>query len=218
MNLTTSQKINRMSTKFLDDLRSRPINIYTLIMIAALIAFEVFNFSTTDFALQEMLGGNGMGALRWSTILALAFCGMDFAGIASLLSGPKDNTSRASWFMLGAWVVAATMNAGLTWWGVSVTLYNQPADSVMVLDPLTFVTVIPALVSLGVWIIRILIIASLIYAFNPKLEQPARKAPQAVKATSSKRAFGFQDNPQPMPSGFQPLNTHGKSQHEPFRY
>jgi hypothetical protein len=216
MNLTTSQKFNRMSTKFLDDLRNRSINVYTLIMIAALIAFEVFNFSTTDFALREMLGGNSMGAMRWSTILALAFCGMDFAGIASLLSGTKDKNNRASWYMLGAWVVAATMNAGLTWWGVSVTLYNQPADSILVLDPLTFVTVIPVLVSLGVWIIRIMIIASLIYAFNPKLEQTARKAPQAVKAT--KRSFGFNDNPQPMPSGFQPLDTQARSHNEPFRY
>jgi hypothetical protein len=216
MNLTTSQKLNRMSTKFLDDLRSRSINVYTLIMIAALIAFEIFNFSTTDFALREMMGGNSMGAVRWSTILALAFCGMDFAGIASLLSGASDKNDRASWYMLGAWVVAATMNAGLTWWGVSVTLYNQPADSIMVLDPLTFVTVIPVLVSLGVWLIRIMIIASLIYAFNPKLEQPARKTQKTVR--TPKRSFGFNDSPQPMPSGFQPLNTQAKSQHEPFRY
>ena len=216
MNLTTSQKINRMSTKFLDDLRSRPINVYTLIMIAALIAFEIFNFSTTDFALREMLGGNSMGAMRWSTILALAFCGMDFAGIASLLSESSDKNNRASWYMLGAWVVAATMNAGLTWWGVSVTLYNQPADSIMVLDPLTFVTVIPVLVSLGVWIIRIMIIASLIYAFNPKLEQPTGKTQKIVR--TPRRSFGFNDNPQPMPSGFQPLNTQAKSHNEPFRY
>ena len=216
MNLTTSQKFNRMSSKFLDDLRSRSINVYTLIMIAALIAFEVFNFSTTDFALREMLGGNSMGALRWSTILALAFCGMDFAGIASLLSGSADKNNRASWYMLGAWVVAATMNAGLTWWGVSVTLYNQPADSIMVLDPLTFVTVIPVLVSLGVWIIRIMIIASLIYAFNPKLEQAAHKSQKIVR--TPKRSFGFNDSPQPMPSGYQPLNTQAKSHNEPFRY
>jgi hypothetical protein len=216
MNLTTSQKFNRMSTKFLDDLRSRSINVYTFIMIAALIAFEIFNFSTTDFALRDMLGSNSMGALRWSTILALAFCGMDFAGIASLLSGSKDKNNRASWYLLGAWVVAATMNAGLTWWGVSVTLYNQPADSILVLDPMTFVTTIPVLVSLGIWVIRILIIASLIYSFNPNPEQPTHKVQSMTK--TKKRSFGFNDNPQPMPSGFQPLNTQSKSHQEPFRY
>jgi hypothetical protein len=216
MNLTTSQKFNRMSSKFWEDLHSRSINVYTLIMVAALIAFEIFNFSTTDFALRDMLGSMGMGTLSWSTILSLAFCGMDFAGIASLLSNPQKESSRASWFVLGAWVVAATMNAGLTWWGVSVTLYNQPADSILVLDPLTYVTAIPVMVSLGVWIIRILIIAALIYAFNPKLEQAAPKAQKITQL--QKRAFGFNDTPQPMPSGFKPLDTRAERRDEPFRY
>jgi len=100
----------------------------------------------------------------------------------------------------------------LTWWGVSVAIYNQPADSVFILDPLTFVTAIPVLVSVGVWIIRILIIGSLVYSFNPSLgKQPVRKA------RAQKRSFGFKDAPQAVPSGFTPINTQARSNHDPFR-
>jgi hypothetical protein len=213
MNLTTTQRLSRMSGKFFSSLRDRSINAYTLVMLAALIAFECFNFSTTDFALQGMFGSMGMGALRWSTILALAFCGMDLAGITKLLASSKNDRSSAGWYLLGAWVVAATMNAGLTWWGVSVAIYNQPADSMLVLDPITFVTAIPLLVSFGVWLIRILIIGALVFSFNPKSGTQSAKPAQAPK-----RAMGFSDNRQAVPSGYKPLNTQARTHNDPFRY
>jgi hypothetical protein len=213
MNLTTTQRLSRMSGKFFSSLRDRSINAYTLVMLAALIAFECFNFSTTDFALQGMFGSMGMGALRWSTILALAFCGMDLAGITKLLANSKADRSSAGWYLLGAWVVAATMNAGLTWWGVSVAIYNQPADSMLVLDPITFVTAIPLLVSFGVWLIRILIIGALVFSFNPKSGTPSAKPAQAHR-----RAMGFSDNRQAVPSGYKPLNTQARTHNDPFRY
>jgi len=213
MNLTTTQRLSRMSGKFFAGLRGKSINAYTLIMVAALIAFECFNFSTTDFALQGMFGEMGMGALRWSTILSLAFCGMDLAGITKLLSNPRSESGRASWYLLGAWVLAASMNAGLTWWGVSIAIYNQPADSMLVLDPITFVTAIPLLVSFGVWLICILIIGALVFSFDPRNNRQAEKP-----AHSQKRTFGFSDNRQAVPSGYKPLNTQARSQNDPFRY
>ena len=134
MNLPTTQKFNRLSARFLENMRNRSINVFTMIMIAALAAFECFSFSTTEYALGNMLGDMGMGFVRWSTILSLAFCGMDLAGIARLLNSENrvDRRDTSSWFLLGAWVLAAAMNAGLTWWGVSVALYNQPADSILI--------------------------------------------------------------------------------------
>jgi hypothetical protein len=42
-----------------------------LIMIAALIAFEVFNFSTTEYALSTFFGAhNALGMVSWATVLA----------------------------------------------------------------------------------------------------------------------------------------------------
>ena len=55
--------------------------VFSFLMIGALLAFEIFNYSTTEFAMADLLGGLSFGGLRWSTILALAFCGIDFAGI-----------------------------------------------------------------------------------------------------------------------------------------
>ena len=54
------------------------------ILLGALLAFEVFNYSTTDFALRDVLGDLRFAGIHWSTILSIAFCGIDFAGIARL--------------------------------------------------------------------------------------------------------------------------------------
>lgn len=59
------------------------------ILIGALLAFEVFNYSTTDFALRDILGELKFAGLRWATILSIAFCGIDFAGIARLFTPEK---------------------------------------------------------------------------------------------------------------------------------
>ena len=53
---------------------------FGMILLAALIAFEIFNFSTTEYSLGDLLGKLTFAGVRWSTILALAFCGIDFAG------------------------------------------------------------------------------------------------------------------------------------------
>ncbi|GAF95342.1 unnamed protein product, partial [marine sediment metagenome] len=43
-------------------------------IFGALVAFEIFNYGTTEFALGDLLGDLGFAGIRWSTILALAFC------------------------------------------------------------------------------------------------------------------------------------------------
>ena len=48
-----------------------------MMIVGALLAFEVFNFSTTQYALHDMLGDLTFAGFRWATILAIAFCGID---------------------------------------------------------------------------------------------------------------------------------------------
>ena len=72
----------------------QPTTFFITLIFGALIAFEIFNYSTTDHALQDLLGNFQFGGLRWSTILALAFCGIDFAGIARLFTPSKALTNR----------------------------------------------------------------------------------------------------------------------------
>ena len=179
-------------------LQLRSYGIYILIILAALISFEIFNYSTTDFALRDLLGEPGFVGIRWSTILALAFCGMDFAGIARLFT-PQDKgiEGREGWFLLGSWIVASTMNACLTWWGVSIAIYNHHVESVLVVDPMTIVTVVPVFVAIMVWVIRILIIGSLVSSLNRILYGKEKKT--AKTKTAAGYSFGFKP-PAPKPS------------------
>jgi len=131
------------------------------ILIAALLAFEVFNYSTTDFALHDVLGDLNFVGLRWSTVLSIAFCGIDFAGIARLFTPEKGREEPAEvWYLFGAWLLAAAMNACLTWWGVSVAIINHSSAGSVLLGQTTMVKVVPVFVAVMVWLIRVLIIGT----------------------------------------------------------
>ena len=66
------------------------VMILGVIIIVALVSFELFNYTTTEYALGDLLGGLTFLGLRWSTILSIAFCGIDFAGIARLFVTGRD--------------------------------------------------------------------------------------------------------------------------------
>jgi len=101
-----------------------------VIILGALAAFEIFNYSTTQFALADVLGNLKFAGISWSTILALAFCGIDFAGIARLFTPEQGRDEPAEvWYLFGAWLLAAAMNATLTWWGVSIAILTTPASA-----------------------------------------------------------------------------------------
>jgi len=138
------------------------ISITTFILLIGLIAFEMFNYSTTDYALKDLLGDLKFAGIYWSTILAVAFCLIDFAGIARLfMPGNKMSDLKEDWFLFGAWFLAATMNAILTWWGVSMSIVNHSVMSSTIIDPDTIHLIVPIFVSIMVWITRILLIGSL---------------------------------------------------------
>jgi hypothetical protein len=132
-----------------------------VMIIGALLAFEIFNYSTTDFALNDLLGNLTFVGIRWSTILALAFCGIDFAGIARLFTPEEGaNEPKEIWYLLGAWVLGATMNAMLTWWGVSIAILNNHTLGNAVIDRVTLLKIVPIFVAAMVWLSRILIIGT----------------------------------------------------------
>jgi hypothetical protein len=131
-------------------------------IIAALIAFEIFNFSTTEFALNDVLGELKFLGIRWATILSIAFCGIDFAGIARIFTPEKGRDEPAEvWYLFGAWLLAAAMNAMLTWWGVSVAIVSHTSQAGgIVVSNATLTKVIPVFVAIMVWLIRVLIIGT----------------------------------------------------------
>ena len=167
MNLSQTRRLAHSPQQIVETLQLRSSAVFTLLIFLALLAFELFNYSTTDYALRDLLGDIGLSSLSWATILAMAFCAMDFAGIARLFSPQEEGKEkRENWYLLAAWLLAATMNAGLTWWGVSMAIYNHPVQSIMVVDPLAIVTVVPIFVAVLVWVLRILIIGSLVTSLN----------------------------------------------------
>ena len=185
-------------TKTVGRMTPRPGIIFGLIILAALVAFEVFNFSTTDFALKDLLGDLSFAGIRWATILAVAFCSIDFAGIARLFAPyPNGEEPGEAWYLFGAWFLAATMNAILTWWGVSLAIANHALRSTTVVDPDLLTTAVPVFVALMVWVIRILVIGSLTVASRRLLEGERRPTSLPVVAS---RARTYTTRPTPLPS------------------
>ncbi len=129
------------------------------IILSALLAFEVFNYSSTAFALKDILGDLSFGPLSWATILAIAFCGIDFAGIARIFTPEKGRDEPAEvWYLFGAWLLAAAFNATLTWWGVSVAVLQNNAQGGVLLGQATMTKVVPIFVAAMVLMIRVLLI------------------------------------------------------------
>ena len=133
-----------------------------LMIIGALLAFEIFNFSTTQFALRDVLGDLTFAGMRWASILAIAFCGIDFAGIARIFTPEQGaDEPKEIYYLFGAWFLAAAFNAMLTWWGVSVAIVNHNSQSAgAVISNETMTKVVPIFVAVMILLIRVLIIGT----------------------------------------------------------
>lgn len=135
--------------------------LFGFLILGALLAFEIFNYSTTDYALTDLIGNPRFAGIRWATILAIAFCGIDFAGIARLFTPEKGvGEPKEVWYLFGAWLLAATMNAVLTWWGVAIAILSHDSLGGAVIDRDTIIKIVPIFVAIMVWIIRVLIIGT----------------------------------------------------------
>ncbi len=205
--------------------------VFGLLIISALVAFEIFNYSTTDFALTDLLGDLKFWGVRWATILAIAFCGIDFAGIARLFT-PEGSVGEQPevWYLFGAWLIAATMNALLTWWGVSIAIVNHETLGNAVIARQTLLKIVPIFVAVMVWLLRVLIIGLFSVAGEKYFGQEQlnvqfpsasafRKAPVSVRKRApvmSVNQSGHRPSPKPAarsprrePS-YQPLSAQGR--------
>jgi hypothetical protein len=130
-------------------------------LIVALFAFEVFNFDTTRYALRNLLGDVSFLRLEWAAILAVAFCAIDFAGLARIFTPEKGRDEpKEVWYLMGAWLLGATMNAVMTWWAVSLTLLSHDFGN-EVLSRAQLLNYVPVFVAILVWLTRILFIGAL---------------------------------------------------------
>src|SRR3972149_3573357 len=153
--------------------------VWGLLVLGALVAFESFNYSTTEFAMRDMLGDLRFAGIGWATILALAFCSIDFAGLAHMFSNSTNLRAKQGaevWYLFAAWMLAATMNAMLTWWGVSIAILNHQSQGNAVVSNEMLLKVVPIFVAVMVWLIRVLIIGTFSVAGDRLFSQADRRA------------------------------------------
>lgn len=160
-----------------------------VILIAALVSFEIFNFDTTQYALLNLFGGLRFLGLEWAAILAFAFCGIDFAGLVRMFTPEKGRAeSKEVWLLTGAWLIGATMNAMMTWYAVALAISTRPVGVGGVShSEVQFYA--PLFVAILVWLTRILFIGSLSIAadhlYSPSSRALPRQAPVRYRSDNS---------------------------------
>jgi len=196
-----NRSLNIQLIPFLKKTALRRGAIFGAILMIALLAFEVFNFGTTSFALRDMLGDLTFAGMGWSTILAFAFCGIDFAGVARLFTPEQGRDEPAEvYYLFGAWLLAAAFNAMLTWWGVSVAIMNHSAQGGSLLGQATMVKMVPIFVAAMVWLVRVLIIGTFSIAGDRLFTLADARDGQAVYRNQP--AQPYYNNPAPKPQPY----------------
>ncbi len=207
---------NAMRSQAIDTAMAKAWNIFVsqrgkafgIMILGALLAFEVFNYSTTDFALNDVLGNLRFMGIQWSTILAIAFCGIDFAGIARMFTPAQTAAEEPAevWYLFGAWILAAAMNATLTWWGVSVAIANHTSQGSAILGNDTIRNFVPVFVAVMVWVIRILIIGTFSIAGERMFSHTDSRPRRASNGSDYPRTAVPQKSMQPAPIARQSYN------------
>ncbi|MCB8945122.1 MAG: hypothetical protein H6658_15355 [Ardenticatenaceae bacterium] len=173
-----------------------------LLLLIALIAFEIFNFDTTKFALTDFFGSTSFGGVRWASILAIAFCAIDFAGLIRFFTPERGTETPAEvWYLMGAWMLAATLNALMTWWAITLTLLNHDlGNEIMSREEL--LRFAPLFVAALVWLTRVLFIGAFSIAgghiFDFGQQRPSTPPPRPKPAANDKPTAFPLDRP-PLP-------------------
>jgi hypothetical protein len=199
------------------------------ILVVALLAFELFNFDTTRYALSNLLGDVRFIGISWASILATAFCAIDFAGLARLFTPEQGRDEpKAVWYLMGAWLLGATMNAIMTWWAISLTLLTHDFGN-EVLSREQLLRWVPFFVATLVWLTRILFIGAISvageYMFagalrqrpGKRLEAGAQRPLPTPPASPVQRTppGGRPFRPTPAPIRAKPQEENGRETHPP---
>ncbi len=190
-----------------------------IVFLAAILAFEVFNFDTTRFALNDLLRNQGFGrsgSISWAAVLAVAFCGIDFAGLIHIFTGgtDPDHTPTHIWYLMGAWLLGATLNAIMTWYAVSIILIDTPiTNGVMTQEEL--LKIVPIFVSFLVWLTRIMFIGALAIMGSQLLpfvhHRPTQRATEPSPETEPPRRRPVRDLRDEDEIPIRPRNHHSRN-------
>ena len=156
--------------------------VIAILLGVALIAFEIFNFDTTQYALANLLGEVRFVGVLWASILAVAFCAIDFAGLVRIFTPQRGaEEPRAVLFLTGAWFLGTIANAIMTWWAVSLTLLGHEFGN-EVLSREMLLRYVPIFVAMLVWLTRILFIGAFSMAGEEIFDQARTTASETKPA------------------------------------
>ena len=167
------------------DLIRHKAGVIISILVVGLVAFEMFNFDTTRFALNALMAGQPFWGVEWALVLALAFGSIDFAGLARILTPAAtwEDEPREVWLLTGAWLLGATMNAVMTWYAMVILIAPRRAQvGAGIVGQTAVMDAAPVFIAVMVWLTRVLLIGSLALALERAAEaapaRPKRSAPQ----------------------------------------
>jgi hypothetical protein len=130
--------------------------------LSVFVSFEIFNFSVSFFALNNLPGGINDWGIRWAVILAIVFCIIDFGGIALYnLKERAGRKSRLPGWLFGIWMAGASLNTLLIWWGLSIAIAIQPVGKARMVDTQILAILIPVSMAVLAGLIRILFTGTL---------------------------------------------------------
>jgi hypothetical protein len=99
--------------------------------------------------------------------------------------------------MFGAWILAATMNAILTWWGVVMAMQTHSVLSASIMESSSLGKIVPIFIALMVWVIRILLIGTLSKQGDRLLHGEKEKAPAGMSQREFRQAQSRTAHPNP---------------------
>jgi hypothetical protein len=162
-----------------------------VLLLFGLIAFEAFNFATTRGALEYFIPGKFMNA-GMATILAIAACCSDFGGLARMFTPEKGKDEPlVIYFLIVGWLLTSAINAFMTWFYVLMGVRGIQGVPLFSRDQI--IQVIPVIIAVFVWLVRILIVGAVAMAGEQvlwgKRGAPRISIPRPVTGRQSKPAL-----------------------------
>ncbi len=155
------------------------ISLFVLIWVLSLFSFEAFNFSSTELALEDVFGDMALGPVRLAMFLAIAFCALDFAGLARIITPEVDNEPREIWWLFAAWLLGTVINAYFTWYAATIAMMRT--------ESMLNIEVMPIIIAVAVWLSRLALIGFVGVAGDRLLAPTRKRKPTAPRRRKTAR-------------------------------
>jgi hypothetical protein len=160
------------------------------VLLAALLGFEAFNYSTNEFGLAYFYPVQTFAGIRWAVLLAAASCVTDLVGLTSLFLPTQGNKEIVRVLQAG-WLVSAGLDAVLTWWGTTLAIVAIPDLGNEVVGRAELIGYVPAFLAWMVLLIRISLVGGL-SVIGEELKMPAFRQPKPTRAVQAPRPQALQ--------------------------